>query len=268
VLAWLPLSEPVYADTGAPLHFAIFPYVDPATLIKHHRPLKLFLEQSLQRPLIMQTAPDFNTFIQRTLAGDYDLILAAPHMARYAEVKGHYQRIAMSLHRVQGVIVVRTDAAIQELTDLRGKTIAAAEPQAILHQMLLQILFNHGLQPERDLQLLLTNSHNNALLAVLHGDCEAALTAMLLWRSLNDAGKRQLEVLQETAAVPGVMLMAHPRLTPDELGAIRNAVEDFSHSSESATYFFTGGFTAISEDAMRSVDPYLQIWEENSQTRR
>jgi hypothetical protein len=55
---------------------------------------------------------------------------------------------------------------------------------------------------------------------------------------------------------------------PDELDAIRNAVEDFTRSPESEEYFFKGGFTAISEDAMRSVDPYLQIWEKDSQIRR
>jgi phosphonate transport system substrate-binding protein len=268
VLAWLPFPEPVSADTGPPLQFAIFPYVDPATLIDHQRPLKLFLEQSLHRLLIMQTAPDFDAFIQRTLAGDYDLILAAPHMARYAELEGRHQRIAMSLHQVQGVILARADAAIEELADLRGKTIAAAEPQALLHQMLLQILLAHDLQPGRDLRLLLMPSHNNALLAVLHGSSDAALTAILLWRRLNDSDKRQLTVLQETQAIAGVMLMAHPRFTPDQLSAIRAAVEAFSHSPQSEGYFFKGGFTAISEDAMRSLDPYLQIWEKNNQTRR
>jgi phosphonate transport system substrate-binding protein len=77
-LVW---AAPAAADNDPWLRFAVFPYTDSRTLIEHQLPFKAFLEKTLQRPLIMLTAPDFRTFMQRTLAGDYDLTECAAYGA-------------------------------------------------------------------------------------------------------------------------------------------------------------------------------------------
>ena len=256
----LLLAVPGGAQSERLIRFGLFPYVDPNTLIQHHRPLKLYLEQALARPIVMLTASDFETFMQRTLAGDYDLILSAPHMARHAELAGGYRRIAMAVHRVQGVILTRRDTGIEQIVDLRGKIIAFAEKQAIINLMALAILENYDLHVGQQLQTLDAKTHNNALLAMLHGDADAAIVPILLWRRLDEAAKQQLELLEKTPAVPGVMFMTNPRLQTAEMEMIRDAILRFAQSSLSKTYFFPSGFIPITEDAMRSLDPYIKSW--------
>ena len=264
---WL-LAHPVWAENGPWFRFGVFPYVDPRTLIEHHKSLKTFLEQSLRRPLIMLTAPDFATFMNRTLSREYDLILAAPHMARFAELEGGYQRIAMSVHRIQGVIVVRSDAGIEQLADLRGRTVAMAKSQALLHLIALQTLSEQGLQPDQDVRIIEAGTLNNALQAVLHGDSDAALTGILIWDALDNAAKQRLRVLQKTPTLPGVMLMARAGLPAEEIALIRRAIDDFTHSSLSQSYFFKGGFVPVSEEDMRSLDPYSRVWRKTEELKR
>jgi phosphonate transport system substrate-binding protein len=251
--------NPVNADENR-LNFGIFPYADPNTLVRHQRPLKVYLEQTLRRPVLMITAPDFEHFMHR-LGSEYDLILSAPHMARYAELSVGYQRIAMAVHQIRGLILAPADSDIERLGDLAGRRIAMAEPSALLHQMALRIFDAHQLRPGRELQLIDVITHNNAILALVHGAADAVMVPALLWSVLDDADRQRLKILHETQAVPGVMLMAHPRLSEREITTLRDAVRDFNQSPQGKDYFFPGGFIAVDEATMRRLDFYIQIWQ-------
>jgi phosphonate transport system substrate-binding protein len=267
IIFGLVSATSAYADDDPWLRFAVFPYTDSRTLIEQQAPFKAFLEKTLQRPLLMLTAPDFRTFMQRTLAGDYDLILSAPHMARYAEVRGHYQRIAMGIRRGRGVIVVRADSDIIELDDLRDRNIAMASPLSIRYQMALQMLSSHGLQTGRDVGINTVSNSSNALLTLLNGNAAAALIGIDEWDRLDGNTQRDVRLLCRLPSAPGVMLMANPQLPEPALAAFRAAVAAFNRSPASRDYFFAG-FTPISEEAMRSLDPYLGLWKNTDNSGR
>ena len=72
------------ADEKTPLTLGVFPYVSPVQLAAFHAPLKDYLTKSLGRPVTLVTAPDFNSFVDRTRDGQYDIIFTAPHLGRLA----------------------------------------------------------------------------------------------------------------------------------------------------------------------------------------
>ncbi len=94
----LVLGPSALASENTPLTLGVFPYVTPAQLASFHTPLKDYLAKSLQRPVSLVTAPDFDSFVDRTRKGQYDIIITAPHLGRLAETRDSYKRLAQTGH--------------------------------------------------------------------------------------------------------------------------------------------------------------------------
>ena len=64
-----------------PLVFGVFPNMTAKQIVETYRPLAEALEKTLNRRVVIYTARDFATFIERTRRGEYDILLTAPHLA-------------------------------------------------------------------------------------------------------------------------------------------------------------------------------------------
>lgn len=264
ILLLVLLISPCAVLAQDPVRFGIFPYVSPGKLVQFHRPLKDYLERTLQRPVGLVSAPDFESFVQRTDAGEYDYILTAPHMGRLAEVRSGYQRIAHTLHVVQGIFLARADSGIHTLADLENKTVTMAARVSIIFQMAEYKLQQLGLKDGENLTIRETSTHNNAMYSPLRGESDASVTGILLWNKLGHTNKQQLRVIGTTPEIPGFMLMANAHVPAEEVARVRRAVLDFKNTQEGETYFrVTGlqGFTPIADETMESLDPYIKVFD-------
>lgn len=241
--------------------FGVFPYVTPAQLVKFQRPLKDYFELKLGRSVNMVTAPNFKTFVERTHNGSYDFILTAPHLARLAEKQKNYQRIALAAHHVQGVYLVRLDSDIGSLDDMHWKTITMAAPLSVLFQMGEKQLRQHGLINGKNITIRVTRTHNNAMHAPLRRESEVSLTGLTLWKRLGKKKKLKLKPVATTPKLPGLMLMAHPRIDKKTLNILKTSALEFYNTSEGRHYYqLTGfkGFTRISNKNMADMDPFIR----------
>ena len=69
------------------------------------------------------TARDFVALAAAVRAGDYDLALLPAHMARLAVADWAWQPLARTVITTDVVVLVRTDGAVNTLTDLRGRRV-------------------------------------------------------------------------------------------------------------------------------------------------
>lgn len=245
------------------LTLGVFPYVSPVQLAAFHAPLKDYLAKSLQRPVTLVTAPDFDSFVERTRLGQYDIIFTAPHLGRLAEIRDGYKPLVQTSHTVQGFFLARKDSDIHTLKDLRGKTVMIAQKVSIVYQMAEHTLRENGLVPGESVTIVDTRTHNNAMQAPLRGEADASVTGKLLWYVLDDAQKDQLRVIGTTQEAPGFLVMAHRRLTARETKEIRKLLLDFNLKPDSKSYFTTNGFDKfqpVDDRAMKGLDPYIQIF--------
>lgn len=259
-------GAPPPADGTAARDFTlgIFPYVSTGQIVEFHEPLRAFLSQRLERPVIVVSAPDFVAFAERTRHGDYDMVITAPHMGRLAERRDGYRRLVQTLHQVQGIFLVPTDSPMRTLADLRGKRVMIAARTSIIYQMAEETLRRHGLVNGRDYTIVETRTHNNAMYAPLRGEADASVTGTLLWAKIGDEYRDRLRVLGTTPAVPGFTLMANPRLSERDLRRLREALLAYPSLPASRAYFeATGfeGFAPISDAVMRGLDPYTRVFE-------
>lgn len=266
-LALLIMLGGIVHAAEAPLTLGVFPYVSRGQLMEFHTPLKTYLEQQLQRPVDMVTAPNFVEFMTRTQNGDYDLVLTAPHLGRLAEVRDGYQRVAMTAHRVYGIFLARKDSGIRRLADLRGKTLMAAQPVSIVYQMGMETLRQHGLEPGRDVTVIGSLTHNNALYAPLRRESDASVTGLVLWNNAERDLRTGLREIGKTGGVPGFMLMANKRMPPEQIRRIQDALFKFDKTKEGKAYFAVTEFQKfekIDDKSMKQLDPYLRVLTERA----
>lgn len=262
LLIGLALGPTATADDKPPLTLGVFPYVTPVQLASFHTPLKDYLARSLQRPVSLVTAPDFESFVERTRQGQYDIIITAPHLGRLAETRDGYKRLAQTRHVVQGIFLTRKASPIQRIEDLKGKRVMVAQQVSIIYQMSEQLLREKGLVPGESVTIIETRTHNNAMQAPLRGEADASVTGTLLWRVLGEEQKGQLRVIGTTEEAPGFMLMANPRLSPQDIAILRNVLLEFHRVAGSEPYFATTGyerFDPIDDRIMKKLDPYTRV---------
>lgn len=262
LLLGLAMGPTATADGKPPLTLGVFPYVTPVQLAAFHTPLKDHLAKSLQRPVTLVTAPDFESFVERTRQGQYDIIITAPHMGRLAETRDGYKRLAQTRHVVQGIFLTRKDSHIQKIEDLRGKTLMVAQQVSIIYQMSERLLRENGLVPGESVTIIETRTHNNAMQAPLRGEADASVTGTLLWRVLGEEQKGQMRVIGMTEEAPGFTLMANPRLSAQDIAKIKNLLLEFHRVPGSEVYFSTTGyekFDPIDDRIMKKLDPYTRV---------
>ena len=262
LLALMLGSSSSMASEKTELTLGVFPYVSPGQLASFHTPLKDYLAESLQRPVALVTAPDFDKFVERTSQGQYDIIITAPHLGRFAETHDGYKRVAQTGHFVQGIFLARKDSNIQKIEDLRGKTVMIAQPISIIYQMAVHLLRQKGLVPGESVTVIETRTHNNAMYAPLRGEADASVTGTLLWQVLGEEQKDQMRVIGTTEEAPGFMVMANQRLSTKDINKIKDLLLNFHKVAGSAPYFEATGykqFVNIDDTVMKSLDPYTEI---------
>jgi phosphonate transport system substrate-binding protein len=260
--ACLTLVATFSLASDAPLTFGVFPYVSRGQLMDFHTPLKVYLESRLKRPVDLVTAPDFAEFANRTQKGEYDLILTAPHMGRLAERRDGYVRLVKTGHEVQAVFLVRRDSGLRKLADLKGKTIMMAQPVSAVYQMAADHLQRNGLVPGRDVTVISTGTHNNALYAPARREADASVTGILLWSNADPAIRAELVEIDGTRRIPGFMLMANKRVPPEQVKRIQALLLDFEKTEEGKAYFRATdlkNFGLIDDKTMKSLDPFTRI---------
>jgi phosphonate transport system substrate-binding protein len=244
------------------LVFGIFPYVTPAQLMEFHSPLRDYIAKSLRRPVALVTAPDFQSFADRTQQGQYDLILTAPHMGRLAETRDGYKRLVQTGHTVQGIFLARKDSDIYQIEDLKGKRLMMAQPVSLFYQMADQLLRKKGLVPGESITIVETRTHNNAMTAPLRGEADASVTGFLLWQVLGQEHKDQLRVIATTDKQPGFVLMASKRISKQDMNKLMKVLMNFHRLSEGKAYLAAtgyGSFKKIDDKTMKSLDPYTRV---------
>lgn len=239
------VARPAVAEQPRPLQMGLLPYLSSERLFRNYLPVKQYLEAQLGRSVIMITAPDFKTYLQRAAQGDYDIYHTAPHFALLAEKAHGYRRLARFNRELSANLVVRTDSRIQQISDLRGATVISPDPLAITSMLGEKLLEDNGLHASRDYTLLRSSSHNNALWTVYRGRADAAFTSQAVFEHLSPSMRRALRVLSHTREVPHMMLMANTRLSESEYAQIKKTLLAFTENGPGQGFFASTGYRDI-----------------------
>ena len=257
----LGLARPALAATPGPIELGVFPYLSTRALLDLYQPVRLHLAAETGRPVNLFTAPSFKLYAEQTRQGVYDIVVTAPHFARLAQREGRYVPLVIYTREWRGIVVVARDSPIQGLQDLKGKRIATPSHLALVTIMGQQLLHDNGLLPNSVVTMLDVASHNNAVFAVQHGQADAAITENAALAQMPLELKRNLSIIAQTAPVPHVMYLAHPRLGQVEIKRIKAGLLKFPETAEGSAFLKDNGFEGmrpVNEADLKSMDPYLK----------
>ncbi len=247
------------APPGDKFVFGVYPYLSASQVMDQFAPLRLYLEGELGRRVVMISSPNFNTFIERTARGDYDLIFTAPHMARLAEQRDGWRRVVQSEARIIALLLVRKDAPLGGVEDLRGKKIAVGSRQSITYQLIDQALRRDGMALGVDVESVVPASFSNVIHSVLKREVDAGGTITAIWNVAPEEQRASLREIFRSEDGPGFLLMGNPRLDAATLERLRGALLRFGDTPAGREFFRKTqlvSFLPLDDAAMKNIDPY------------
>jgi phosphonate transport system substrate-binding protein len=196
------------------LTFGILPFLSNEQLVIQFSPLAKYLSKKLDVPVRIETAPDFSEFAKRTLQGTYyDILFTAPHFYPRAHDEANYQLVAsVDSPGMRAVIVVPKKSNIFSAQDLRGKQLATAHPKALSTLLVKKYLKNAGIDPETDLTLVSTPSHDASLLSSYHGVTDASSLMHPPYTAASELVRQNMRIIARTESSPHIPLSVNPRV--------------------------------------------------------
>jgi phosphonate transport system substrate-binding protein len=261
----LLLSALALADNSKDeLVFGVYPYLSPNQIVEQFSPLGDHLAKALDRPVVLRSAPNFAQFVDRTRAGEYDIIFTAPHMGRLAEKRDGYRPLAQSGNPIVVVALVKKDSPVKTLDDLRGRGLAIGAKMSMTYQIMNQALGKSGLELGKNVRFIDTATFSNVLEAILRNEADAGATATALWDKTPAEQRTQFRELYRAAPVPGFFVLAHPRNGEAILNKLQKALMNFDKTPTGKTYFDKTGqidFRPLDTATMNRIDPFTTVFD-------
>lgn len=262
VLLGLSSVRMALAAESALLRVGIMPFNSALALLRTHQPLREHLQRSLKRPVELYTSSDYFTYLNEALEQRFDILIAGPHFGVMAVDKG-YMPMFRYRAMLQPLLVVRADAPIASVADLRGKRIGLSSRLSISSIGGARWLQEQGLQMGRDFPIFERATHGAAIAAVAVGELDAALTTHTPLNQVPPDIRARVRILPTEIQVSHLMTLAHRRLGKVEVERIRTALRTFSEESAEGRKFFaeTGylGYEPVTPADIVNLKPYVEL---------
>ena len=93
-------------------------------------------------------------------------------------------------------------------------------------------------------------------------EADAGATGTLLWDVAPNSQREAMGVVFQAPAVPGFLVMAHPRLGDARISKLRHALPDFGRTPDGRAYFKDTqqvDFRPLDDATMKLIDPFVAV---------
>jgi phosphonate transport system substrate-binding protein len=226
--AWADLS----------LNFGVYAADKPSAVVRQFRPVLSSIESSLSAQrgepvkIRMQVAKSYEEGVQDLVQGRVDFSRFGP--ASYVEAKRRNPGLSIIAAEAKkgsktfnGVICVRADSTVREVSDLKGSRFAFGNESSTIGRYLAQLfLVENGITVGDLAEYAYLERHDKVGAAVAAGSYDAGALKESSFRKLQAKGRN----LRALASFPNVTKpwIARQDLDPDLLGQLRQALLDMS----------------------------------------
>jgi phosphonate transport system substrate-binding protein len=233
--------------------FSMLPRYFPEKLSLMTTPLINHLSQELQIPVELLLTDNFASYENKVIKGDVDIGYENPLV--YTNVAAKHEVLATAMqkgrNRFRGLVIVRTDAEISGLADLKGKTVmmvGKTSAGGYLSQKL--SLQENGLDVMRDCTLVeaADNRQENVIIAVSIGDVDAGFIQEGAYNVADEFIRpNSIKKIAETAWLPNWALSVSKTMPQEQKERIRAAVVKLREDSAIMKAMELTGFTAATD---------------------
>ena len=238
----------------------VLPNVSARLILASYQPMRAYFERELGVPVDIATGTQFQDFSDRMLKGEYDLAITAPNLGRVAQLDAKWDLLAIYEPKIPALVVAMASNTEDRPDQVRGKSVAMANPQSLVALIAKRWLAERNLVAERDFKVLVA-ANDDSLGAVLNsGEAPWAVMSMGEFRAKPEELRKTLRIVHRIAEVPGFYVMANPTLDPAKREQLKKLILAFPRSAEAPDFFRLSGFTKIREVEASDIsflDPYL-----------
>lgn len=253
-VAWLCCPGVAAAAPDTPLRVGLVPYLSPTALLEAFRPMREHLERSLARPVEMVTARDFAALIEAARRGDYDAAFLPSHLARLSVADWRFEPLAGVNEPVTVQVLVRADGSIRSASDLRGGKAGMLDALALTATVGRQWLHEQGLASS--VTVVALPSINSALISLDRGEVEAIVSGASQLMAVPAGTPRTERVLATVRDIPGPVFVAHPRMPPAEVQALRAALVAYRPDPARPKITSNAPLQALTAEQLAPLEPY------------
>lgn len=237
------------------LEVQLIPSRDASVLDAQREPLQKLLEKELGMDVNVTVATDYNALIEAMASEQVHVGLLATTAYVLAAEEGAAEVILKSLRYdvnddgslkendplVAGYysqLIVHKDSGITSVEDLKGKKIAVSSFTSTSGFVWpANLLADHGLNPETDVEWINAGGHDNAVLAVYNGEADAAFTfkdARNLFEDEDNFADIQetCVFLMNTTIIPNDTISVIPKLDAKLKDKVKQAFINIASSEE------------------------------------
>ena len=188
--------------------FDVVPQFPAAKIFTTWSPLLQRIGQDSGLCFELRVSPSIPEFEQKFIKGESEFIFLNPYHAVLAYQKKKYQPLlADSQDLLTGILVVRSDNAIKNLNDLKGKTVAFPAPNSFAASLLIRAELA---KQKIDINPIFVKTHSNVYRSVINKDAIAGGGVNNTLDNEATEVRKELRVLYETPAYTPHPIATHP----------------------------------------------------------
>ena len=229
----LCFSAPTNTHADDTLIFGFLPILSPQKLVARFGPLTDYLAKQLGKPVRLETAANYAEFVRRTFERRYHILFTAPHFYYLAQRQaGYHVLVRVNAPTMPAIIVARKDSNIKTLDDLRGKKLSTVDPLALGTALVKAHLSEHNIDPDKDLTLVATPTHNASLLSAYKRVTDAASLMLPPFNRAKPEIKDNMRVVAQTAGTPHMPISVSAMVSTEDATIIESALLNLQTSDE------------------------------------
>lgn len=217
--------SPLQVHAKDAMVFGFLPILSPQKLVARFGPLTDYLAKQLGRPVRLETAANYAEFVRRTNERRYDILFTAPHFYYIAQRQaGYHVLVRVDAPSMPAIIVARKDSDIKTLDDLRGKKLSTVDPLALGTALVKAHLSEHNIDPDKDLTLVATPTHNASLLSAYKRVTDAASLMLPPYTRAKPEVKNSMRIVAQTAGTPHMPICVSAAVSAEDVAIIEKAL--------------------------------------------
>lgn len=270
-----PISTPTFeehpATETAVYRFGIHPLHNPNRLHEIFDPVMDYLDRNIPGSNFrVEASRNYAAYDEKLARGEFHFALPNPYQTIISLDKGY--RVFGKMgddENFHGIILVRKDSHITQVSDLKGQAISYPAPTALAATMLPQLyLQQHGLNVMSEADNRYVGSQESAVMSVFLGHTKAGATWPPPWQAMvKDMPElaEQLEVKWQTEPLPNNGLVARHDMPQTLVKRVAALLFDLHNHAEGRTMLKRmelSRFEAASDASYEPVRVFLKTFSE------
>lgn len=244
----------------ANLELGLLPNLTARVLLDQYEPVQQYLAQTVGSKVVVSSATNWTEFYKRAADHQFDLIVAAPHVARLMQTQLGFKPIASLTPNVKAVLVCAKSQVSNQLDFISGKTVVVANPASLVAIEGEAWLAKNGLRAGEEYVSYRVKGGDSVGVMIERGDAVAGLMALGEFKSHAQSVKDSLRIVQQFAELPSFVILADPKRTGLSTNQPQHLFKDFSDSPFGKSFEQRSGsqiVAKVSEKEALAMDAYL-----------